>query len=207
VADEAIDISEADEADMVAASKANVTNKADEAKNNKADEAFAPEAIDATATDEANVANEANYIKADVANKLNKADKAEANETNKAKVDEVNKFIVDNAVNEIVAVDEAILDDAANKAIKVGRATNKANELPLDGGNVIIYFIVIYFSFGLLILYSLTKYSAIFAEVKGYFRITAPNNQLGPMSSFFLKSNNQLECLESGWSKSCSLRN
>ncbi len=87
---------------------------------------------------------------------------------------------------------------AANKAIKVGRATNKANELQFDGGNVIIYSVVIYFSFGLLILYSLTKYSAIFAEVKGYFGITAPNNQLGPMSLFFLKSNNQLECLESG---------
>ena len=54
-----IDISEADEPDMVAASKATVTNKADKAKNNKADEAFAPEAIDATATDEANVADEA----------------------------------------------------------------------------------------------------------------------------------------------------
>ena len=50
----------------------------------------------------------------------------------------------------------------------------------------------------LVVLYSLTKYSAIFTEVKGYFGITAPDNQLGPMSLFFLKSNNQLECLESG---------
>ena len=58
-----------------------------------------------------------------------------------------------------------------------------------------------------IVLYSLTKYSAIFAEVKGYFGITEPDNQLGPMSWFFLKSNNQLECLESGWSKLCSLRN
>jgi len=30
----------------------------------------------------------------------------------------------------------------------------------------------------LVVLYSLTKYSAIFAEVKGYFGITAPDNQL-----------------------------
>jgi hypothetical protein len=44
-----------------------------------------------------------------------------------------------------------------------------------------------------IILYSLTKYSAIFAEVKGYFGITAPDNQLGPMSWFFLKSYNQHE--------------
>jgi hypothetical protein len=57
------------------------------------------------------------------------------------------------------------------------------------------------------VLYSLTKYSAICAEVKGYFGITSPDNQLGRRSSFFLKSNNQLECLESGWSKLCSLRN
>jgi hypothetical protein len=45
------------------------------------------------------------------------------------------------------------------------------------------------------------------AEVKGYFGITAPDTQLGPMSWFFLKSNNQLECLESGRSKLCTLRN
>ncbi len=46
--------------------------------------------------------------------------------------------------------------------------------------------------------YFLTKYSAIFAEVKGYFGITTIDNQLGQRSLCSLKSNNQLECLESG---------
>ena len=36
---------------------------------------------------------------------------------------------------------------------------------------------------GAAVLYSLMKYSAIFAEVKGYFGITAPDNQLGRRSS------------------------
>ncbi len=49
------------------------------------------------------------------------------------------------------------------------------------------------------VLYSLTKYSAIFAEVKGYFGITALNNQLGRRSLCSLRSktryqlDNQLE--------------
>jgi hypothetical protein len=110
------------------------------------------------------------------------------------------------AANKAIVINEDIEDNKASMANKVG-ATNKADELPLDGGSVIIYFFVIYYSFGLLILYSLTKYSAIFAEVKGYFGITTPNNQIGPMSLCFLKSNNQLECLESSWSNLCSLRN
>ncbi len=73
------------------------------------------------------------------------------------------------------------------------------------------------------VLYSLTKYSAIFAEVKGYFRITTPDNQLGQRSSCSLRiksryqlnnqlkigercqqSNIKLECSKSSWSKSCS---
>ena len=55
----------------------------------------------------------------------------------------------------------------------------------------------------LVALYSLTKYSAIFAEVKGYFGITAPDNQLGRRSlcSLRIKSryqlNNQLKIGES----------
>ena len=125
-------------------------------------------------------------------------------------IDAANKAIVANEANkfnEAIVINEAIEANKASVVNKVG-ANNKMDVLPLDGSNVIIYLIVNYFSFGLLILYSLMKYSAVFAEVKGYFRIiTAPDNQLGPMSSFSLKSNNRLECLESGWSKSCSLRN
>jgi hypothetical protein len=41
--------------------------------------------------------------------------------------------------------------------------------------------------------YSLTKYSAIIAEVKGCFGITAPNNQLGRRSSCSLRSKNRYQ--------------
>ena len=37
------------------------------------------------------------------------------------------------------------------------------------------------------VLYSLTKYFAIFTEMKGYFGITAPDNQLGRRSSCSLR--------------------
>jgi hypothetical protein len=51
------------------------------------------------------------------------------------------------------------------------------------------------------VLYSLMKYSAIFAEVKDNFGVTAPNNQLGQRSSCSLRSksryqlDNQLEII------------
>ena len=47
-------------------------------------------------------------------------------------------------------------------------------------------------------LYSLTKYSAIFAEVKGYFGITAPNNQLGGFSLLGIWQSNVVS--KNGWS-------
>ena len=103
--------------------------------------------------------------KADVANKPGDADEAKADEANEAEANEAD------AQEAIVTKEiEAYVIDAANYAIVADDA---------DGA----------------VLYSLTKYSAIFAEVKGYFGITAPDNQLGRRSSFFLKSNNQLECL------------
>ncbi len=84
-------------------------------------------------------------------------------------IDAANEAIVANKANEsneAIVIDKAIAANKASMVNKVG-ATNKTDELPLDGGNVIFYLIVIYFSFGLLILYSITKYPAIFAEVKG----------------------------------------
>ena len=114
--------------------------------------------VAAISTDDA-VLDEA---KADEANEANEAD-TEANDAVEAIVTEE---IEANVINEIVAAKEAILDDAANEAIVVN-AANEANEAfvadDADGA----------------VLYSLTKYSAVFAEVKGYFGITAPDNQLG----------------------------
>jgi hypothetical protein len=80
---------------------------------------------------------------------------------------------------------DTILDDAANQAIEaiVVDAANKDNEaFVADDANDAV-------------LYSLTKYSAFFAEVKGYFGITKPNNQLGRRSlcSLRIKSRYQLD--------------
>ncbi len=88
-------------------------------------------------------------------------------------------------INEVIAVDKAILDDAANEAIEaiVVDATSEANEaFVADDADGAVF-------------YSLTKYSAVFAEVKGYFGITAPDNQLGRRSSCSLriKSRYQLD--------------
>jgi hypothetical protein len=43
----------------------------------------------------------------------------------------------------------------------------------------------------LIVFYSLTKYSATFAEVKEYFGITAPGNQHGRKNSYSLRIFNQ----------------
>jgi hypothetical protein len=115
--------------------------------------------------DKANATNEA--VASDVVNEANKADEAnKANATNKAnnankayEADDADKVIADDATNEAVkanefrAADKADVNNQAN-ANKVGVSV----ELPL------------------LLPFSLTKYSAIFAEVKGCFGIN--NNQL-----------------------------
>ena len=75
---------------------------------------------------------------------------------------------------------DTILDDAANQAIEaiVVDATNKANEAFVadDAKGAALYF--------------LTKYSAIFAEVKGYFGLTALDNQLRQRISCSIRSKN-----------------
>ncbi len=114
------------------------------------------------------------------------ADKAKANKANKAadeadaKVDEADK---------VIAVDEAILDDAANKAI----IADEANEASLAEAKELLANSIAIF------LYSLTKYSAIVAKMKGYFGRTISNNQRKRWCSCSLrmqdqvKFNNQLE--------------
>jgi len=104
----------------------------------------------------------------------------------------VTEEIEANVIDEIVAADEAIvidneaiLDDVANEATVVDVANYAIVADAADG----------------VVLYSLTKYSAIFAEVKGYFGITAPDNQLGQRSSCSLRSKNQYQ-LDSKWKSS-----
>ena len=63
------------------------------------------------------------------------------------------------------------------------KAADAAETTEVDEADVANYVIVADNVHGVAVLYSLMKYSAIFAEVKGYFGITAPDNQLGQRSS------------------------
>jgi hypothetical protein len=115
---------------------------------------------------EASLANEVNdAVKSNVANEADLAD--ETNEVDMAfATNVVNK--VDgpaNKANDTVESNVANKADLAEEADKANLA-NKANKM-LDDGITIVD----------LALYSLTKHSAIFAEVMGYFGIF--DNQLG----------------------------
>ena len=97
----------------------------------------------------------ANATKANGAKATDKADQAKADEADKAKANEAGKAIAVNRVN------------MANKANVASLA--EANELLADGSIAVV---VKYLGKLLTLLpFSLTKYSAIFAEVKGYFGI------------------------------------
>ena len=115
-------------------------------------------------SDEAADATETTEVdEADVADKPGDADKAKADEANEA---EANEADAEEAI--VTKKIEANVIDAANYAIVADDA---------DGA----------------VLYSPMKYSAIFAEVKGYFGITAPDNQLGRRSSCSLRSKNRYQ--------------
>jgi len=91
--------------------------------------------------------------------------------------------------NVAVALDRAIAIDRANMANKADEASLAEAKKSLTNGGIAV---VVKYSSKLLTLlpFSLTKYSAIVAEVKGYFGIDGHNNQLAGMV----------------WSCSCSIR-
>jgi hypothetical protein len=146
----------------------------------------------------------------------NEADKV--NEAHNAKADEATEAIVTNDSNKIVVANKAnvikanVVDRAnlANKAYEASLAD--ANKLLANGdiAAVVKYLsklpvVVMYLSKLLTLLpFSPTKSSAFFSKDKGYFGICVEvrNNKL-----LVVKCINQLECLESCWSKLCSLRN
>ncbi len=191
-----------DEAVEANKAKATDVNKADDAKDkakatdaNKADEAKATEADEANKADEADLLNkavDATEAKEAEAPEANKADVAKADDTDEAnkpmiqqgcQVDEADdtiaannadktsnaseSFVVDeaNVIDVIVAANKAIVTNIANLAIKANKASF-ANDKELLANSIVI------------VLYSLTKYSAILAEVKAYFGIFVFNNQL-----------------------------
>ncbi len=177
--------------------KATDASEADEAKATEADEA--DKANEAKFPDKAIDATEANEAKATEANK---ADEAKANDTNEAnepmiqhglQVDEADDTITANNANKagnasesfvankanvidvIVVADKAIVTGTANLAIEANKASfAKAKELL---ANTIA-----------IVLYSLTEYSAILAEVKAYVGIFVFNNQLVGMVWSCLRS-------------------
>ncbi len=79
------------------------------------------------------------------------------------------------------------------KAIGVADMANELDEL--DGHVVVICRLRLDDAITIT-LYSLTKYSAIAAEVKEYFGISAPNNQHGQRSLCSLRSQNGTCCIE-----------
>jgi hypothetical protein len=135
-------------------------NKAVEANEAKATDADkADDAKDKAKATDADEADEAKATEADEANKADEADlpyKAiDATEADKAKATEANE------ADEAEAIDAAIVlfFIIANIVIVIPRS-------PLDKDIIII-------------LYSLTKYSAVFAKRKGYFGIMISDNQRG----------------------------
>ena len=171
--------------------RAKEADDADKAEADEADEANTP-------TDEVE-ANEAN--KADVADKPAKADEAEADEAANeadAKADEADAKV--DEADEVIAVNEAILDDAANEAIVSDEANEasfaKANESLANGIAIVLY--------------SLTRYCEVFAKDEGYFGMKISNNQLVGMVWSCLRSlkcqNLQRADIEDGKLLSSSMR-
>ena len=90
--------------------------------------------------------------------------------------------------------DDAVESDAANEADLANKAADVAETTEADEADVANYAIVADdVDHGAAVLYSLTKYSAIFAEVKRYFGLTAPDNQLGRKSLCSLRSKNRCQ--------------
>ncbi len=147
--------------------------------------------------------NDATANKADVADKPAEAVEAEAYEANVAEADEADEAILDDAANEAIVAnkaadsddeaDDAVESDAANDADSADKVADAAETTEADKADVANYAIVADDVNGAAVLYSLAKYSAIFAEVKGYFGITVPDNQLGRRSSCSLRSKNQYQ--------------
>ncbi len=140
-------------------------------------------------------ANEADKAEAVEANEANDAEVAEANEADKAKATDANKADEANLPNEATDADEADEADSPDKAVDATEAdkaeaieANKADEAEAIDAAIVLFFIIanilIVIPRSLLdegivfIIYSLTKYSAILAEVKAYFGIFVFNNQL-----------------------------
>ncbi len=119
----------------------------------------------------------------------NDAEVAKVNEADKAKATDADKADKANSPNKATDADKADEADLPDKAVDATEA-NKVEATEADKADAIVLFfiitnIVILIPRSLLdegiviILYSLAKYSAVFAKRKGYFGIMISNNQCG----------------------------
>jgi hypothetical protein len=176
------------------------TNEANKAKADEAIKAEAHEVNKAIVANEikacvineatdATGANEANNAEAVEADEANDAEVAEANEADEAKATDADNADEANLPNKPIDADKADKADSPNKAIDTTEAseveateTDKADAIVLFFviANIIIVITRSLLNEGIvIILYSLTKYSAVFAKRKGYFGIMISNNQRG----------------------------
>jgi hypothetical protein len=209
-ADYAIVVNEAD--------NANVANEADDTN----------EAIGASAADRS---NEAKAIVVDEVNEIIEANEANVidkivavNKIAEVNVNKANLIVEIISADEANAVDRAIAVDRANMANEADEASlAEANKLLANGGIAVVG----KYSVKLMTLlpFSLTKYFEIFAVVEGYFGLIFNNQPAGmivvemgrsslskvvcglEVSILWSSLISLCECLESGWSKLCSLRN
>ncbi len=89
--------------------------------------------------------------------------------------------------------DEAVASDVGIEADLADEAADSAETTEADEAEDVANYAIVADDVDGAVLYSLTKYSAIFAEVKGYFGITTPDNQLGRRSLCSLKSKNRYQ--------------
>ncbi len=140
-------------------------------------------------TTDATGANEANKAEAVEADEANDAEVADANDADKAEAtdaDEADEADLPNEATDANKADEADLPDKPVDATEVNKVeateANKADAIVLFFiiANIVIVIPRLLLNEGIvIILYSLTKYSAVFAKKKGYFGIMISNNQCG----------------------------
>ncbi len=205
-ANEAIVTGKAKAEEAIVADEAAVADKANNANVAEANEVANKEANETNNADEANVVIKANESEAD---KVIAADVIVVVDVAKDAVD-TNETTGTGVASDAILVNEAIVVDAVKEANKASVSIELPMLLPFlsicrllfDNGVAIVLYLP----------FSLTKYSAIFTEVKGDFKII--NNQLGRLKRGCLSPYSlmiQFVCIsESGfkniWSKTCSLR-
>ncbi len=157
----------------------------------KAYDAVMPAKADADKTNEANKANKADKLtsRQGQADDVDDAEVAKANDAEEAKATDANEADEANFPNEATDADEVNKADLPDKAVDASEANeveateaNKADAIVLFFiiANIVIVIPRLLLNEGIIIiLYSLTKYSAVFAKRKEYFGIMISNNKHG----------------------------